>query len=175
MKEKVQIWQICSLIWCCPEKFSCMTRFFFSFAEIWLVCQKMFNIQETHHVKSETKLNCCCLYFINIWVWIAVFVFVVRQRRKSRGETDDEDEEMPPEDPKITKEIEELSKFKDHSGIGKIIYKELEEKRAHPIKALDPWKASRVPGADHEPRYSTRYQSPMFACKTRYPCSTLYS
>lgn len=99
----------------------------------------------------------------------------MRQRRKSRGETDDEDEEMPPEDPKITKEIEELSKFKDQSGIGKIIYKELEEKRAHPIKALDPWKASRVPGADHEPRYSTRYQSPMFACKTRYLCSTLYS
>lgn len=115
------------------------------------------------------------MYFINIWVWITVLVIAVRQRRKSRGETDDEDEEMPPEDPKITKEIEELSKFKDHSGIGKIIYKELEEKRAHPIKALDPWKASRVPGADHEPRYSTRYQSPMFACKTRYLCSTLYS
>ncbi|XP_022340908.2 actin-binding LIM protein 1-like [Crassostrea virginica] len=98
----------------------------------------------------------------------AILPEILRQRRKSRGETDDEDEEMPPEDPKITKEIEELSKFKDQSGIGKIIYKELEEKRAHPIKALDPWKASRVPGADHEPRYSTRYQSPMFASPSRF-------
>lgn len=98
----------------------------------------------------------------------AILPELLRQRRKSRGETDDEDEEMPPEDPKITKEIEELSKFKDQSGIGKIICKELEEKRAHPIKALDPWKASRVPGADHEPRYSTRYQSPMFASPSRF-------
>ncbi|XP_056005698.1 dematin-like isoform X2 [Ostrea edulis] len=98
----------------------------------------------------------------------AILPEILRQRRKSRGETDDEDEEMPPEDPKITKEIEELSKFKDQSGIGKIIYKELEEKRAQPVKALDPWKASRVPSADHEPRYSTRYQSPMFASPSRF-------
>lgn len=98
----------------------------------------------------------------------AILPEILRQRRKSRGETDEEDEEMPPEDPKITKEIEELSKFKDQSGIGKIIYKELEEKRAHPVKALDPWKASRVPSADHEPRYSTRYQSPMFASPSRF-------
>jgi hypothetical protein len=96
-----------------------------------------------------------------------LYSVLVRQRRKSRGEEEfDEDEESTQEDPKIKKEIEELSKFKDSSGIGKIIYKELEERKAQPIKFLDPWKASRVPGADHEPKYSTRYQSPMFACKS---------
>lgn len=92
----------------------------------------------------------------------------MRQRRKSRGEKDeDSDDEAPQEDPKIQREIEELSKFKDTSGIGKIIYKELAERKAQPMKLLDPWKASRVPGADHEPKYCTRYQSPMFACKFR--------
>lgn len=92
----------------------------------------------------------------------------MRQRRKSRGEKDsDEEEDTPQEDPKIKKEIEELSKFKDTSGMGKIIYKELEERKAQPMKLLDPWKASRVPSADHEPKYSTRYQSPMFACKLK--------
>ncbi|KAK3590169.1 hypothetical protein CHS0354_041223 [Potamilus streckersoni] len=78
---------------------------------------------------------------------------------------EDEDENVVEEDPKIKREIEELSKFKDESGIGKIIYKELEEQKIQPKKLLDPWKASRVPGADHEPKYQTRYQSPMFACK----------
>ncbi|XP_052098533.1 actin-binding LIM protein 1-like isoform X3 [Mytilus californianus] len=94
---------------------------------------------------------------------------LMRQRRKSRGEKDeDSDDEAPPEDPKIQREIEELSKFKDSSGIGKIIYKELEERKAQPMKLLDPWKASRVPGADHEPKYCTRYQSPMFASPSRF-------
>ena len=95
---------------------------------------------------------------------MALFLFfTVRQRRKSRGEEDEEEEII--EDPKIKREIEELSKFKDESGIGKVIYKELEEAKALPMKLLDPWKASRVPNADHEPKFQTRFQSPMFACK----------
>lgn len=94
------------------------------------------------------------------------FNFLVRQRRKSRGEKDEDDEDWEPgEDLRIKKEIEELSKFKDTSGIGKIIYDELKERKLQPPKPLDPWKASRVPGADHEPRYTTRFQSPMFACE----------
>lgn len=94
---------------------------------------------------------------------------IMRQRRKSRGEKDsDEEDDMPQEDPKIQKEIEELSKFKDTSGMGKIIYKELEERKSQPMKLLDPWKASRVPNADYEPKYSTRYQSPMFASPSRF-------
>ena len=94
---------------------------------------------------------------------------LVRQRRKSRGENDDDDEEII-EDPKIKREIEELSKFKDESGIGKVMYKELEEAKALPMKLLDPWKASRVPNADHEPKFQTRFQSPMFACKYCQNC-----
>ena len=94
-----------------------------------------------------------------------MFLFLVRQRRKSRGEEDEEDEII--EDPKIKREIEELSKFKEESGIGKVICKELEEAKALPMKLLDPWKASRVPNADHEPKFHTRFQSPMFACKCR--------
>ena len=94
-------------------------------------------------------------------------MFPVRQRRKSRGEEDDEEDEVV-EDPKIKREIEELSKFKDESGIGKVICKELEEAKALPTKLLDPWKASRVPNADHEPKFHTRFQSPMFACEYLY-------
>ena len=68
------------------------------------------------------------------------------------------------EDPKIKREIEELKKFKDESGIGKVIYNELEVAKQLPSKPLDPWKSSRVPNAAYEPKYQTRYQSPMFAC-----------
>lgn len=64
---------------------------------------------------------------------------------------------MSLEDFKIIKEIEELLKFKDYFGIGKIIYKELEEKRVYLIKVLDLWKVFRVFGVDYEFRYSTRY------------------
>ncbi|KAL5016462.1 hypothetical protein ScPMuIL_006051 [Solemya velum] len=98
----------------------------------------------------------------------AILPEILRQRRKSRGEKEDEDEDWVPEDPRIKKEIEEISKFKDTSGIGKIIYDELRERKLQPPKPLDPWKASRVPGADHEPRYRTRFQSPMFASPSRF-------
>lgn len=91
------------------------------------------------------------------------FFFPVRERRKSRG-GEDEDEEQQ-ENPKFQRELEEISKIKDESGIGKAIYQELEELKRKPVKPIDPWKASRVPSAKYEPRYHTRYQSPMFACK----------
>ena len=78
---------------------------------------------------------------------------------------DDEEEEVV-EDPKIQREMDEISKIKDESGIGKVIFQELSELRHKPAKPVDPWKASRVPSAKYEPRYHTRYQSPMFACKS---------
>ncbi|XP_033756854.1 actin-binding LIM protein 1-like isoform X2 [Pecten maximus] len=98
----------------------------------------------------------------------AILPELMRARRKSRGEVEDDDEEEVIEDPKIQKEIDELSKFKDTSGIGSIIYKELEERRVMPVKALDPWKSSRAPNAKYEPKYVTRYQSPMFASPSRF-------
>ncbi|KAJ8317290.1 hypothetical protein KUTeg_005194 [Tegillarca granosa] len=98
----------------------------------------------------------------------AILPDIMRERRKSRGETDDDEDEGPEEDPQVAKEIEEISKFKDTSGIGSVIYKELAERKVRPHKPLDPWKASRVPSADHEPRYHTRYQSPMFASPSRF-------
>ena len=91
----------------------------------------------------------------------------VRERRRSRGEVDQEDEdEQVEEDPKIQREMDEISKIKDESGIGKVIFQELSELKQKPPKPVDPWKASRVPSAKYEPRYHTRYQSPMFACKS---------
>lgn len=89
----------------------------------------------------------------------------MRQRRRSRGEKDDDDDEEIQEDPKIKRELEEISKIKDESGIGRVIYNELDKLKAKPHQPLDPWKASRAPSAKFEPRYSTRFQSPMFACK----------
>ena len=98
---------------------------------------------------------------------IDVSIISVRERRRSRGEKDDDDDDDDSdlEDPKIQRELDEISKIKNESGIGSVIYKELTERKILPHKALDPWKASRAPNAKYEPRYRTRYQSPMFACK----------
>ncbi|XP_076461361.1 uncharacterized protein LOC143293897 isoform X2 [Babylonia areolata] len=96
---------------------------------------------------------------------------ILRERRRSRGEADkddDDDEEEVTTDPKIQREMEEISKIKDESGIGQIIFQELTELKQKPSKPMDPWKASRVPSAKYEPRYHTRYQSPMFASPSRF-------
>ncbi|KAL8623382.1 hypothetical protein ACOMHN_060252 [Nucella lapillus] len=99
----------------------------------------------------------------------AILSEILRERRRSRGEMDDDDdEEEVIEDPKIRREMEEISKIKDESGIGKVIFQELSELKQKPVKPMDPWKASRVPSAKYEPRYHTRYQSPMFASPSRF-------
>lgn len=98
----------------------------------------------------------------------AILPEMLRQRRRSRGEKDDEDDEEVVQDPKIERELEEISKIKDESGIGKVIFRELAELKQKPAKPVDPWKASRVPSAKYEPRYHTRYQSPMFASPSRF-------
>ncbi|KAL8560338.1 hypothetical protein ACOMHN_006069 [Nucella lapillus] len=99
----------------------------------------------------------------------AILPQMLRERRRSRGEMngDDEEEEVI-EDPKIQRELEEISKIKDESGMGKVIFQELAELKHKPPKPMDPWKASRVPSAKYEPRYLTRYQSPMFASPSRF-------
>ncbi|XP_041371318.1 actin-binding LIM protein 1-like isoform X2 [Gigantopelta aegis] len=95
---------------------------------------------------------------------------ILRERRRSRGEKDEDDDEddSEVEDPRIQRELEEISKIKNESGIGSVIYKELTERKILPHKPLDPWKASRAPNAKYEPRYRTRYQSPMFASPSRF-------
>ncbi|CAG5133705.1 unnamed protein product, partial [Candidula unifasciata] len=99
----------------------------------------------------------------------AILPEILRQRRRSRGEKDDDDDdEEIQEDPKIKRELEEISKIKDESGIGQVIYKELDKLKAKPHQPLDPWKASRAPSAKFEPRYRTRFQSPMFASPSRF-------
>ncbi|RUS91931.1 hypothetical protein EGW08_000333, partial [Elysia chlorotica] len=101
---------------------------------------------------------------------------ILRQRRKSRGGDDEDDEdEKPKEDPRIKRELEEISKIKNESGIGSVIYKELDRLKARPLAPLDPWKASRAPSAKFEPRYRTRYQSPMFASPSRFLDRPRYS
>ncbi|KAL8601561.1 hypothetical protein ACOMHN_003827 [Nucella lapillus] len=99
----------------------------------------------------------------------AILPQMLRERRRSRGEMngDDEEEEVI-EDPKIQRELEEISKIKDESGMGKVIFQELAELKHKPPKPMGPWKASRVPSAKYEPRYLTRYQSPMFASPSRF-------
>ena len=58
----------------------------------------------------------------------ALTTFTVRQRRKSRGEEDEDDEdEKPKEDPRIKRELEEISKIKDESGIGSVSRQPLKE------------------------------------------------
>ncbi|GAB1610943.1 actin-binding LIM protein 1 isoform X2, partial [Argonauta hians] len=98
----------------------------------------------------------------------AILPEIMRQRRKSKGEEEEDSEEQLKEDPKKKKEFEEMSKLKEKSGLGCVIYKELAERKSLPPPPLDPWKASRVPSAKYEPKFSTRYQSPMFASPSRF-------
>jgi hypothetical protein len=71
-------------------------------------------------------------------------------------------QENKPADPKIEREIEELSKLPS-SGAAKVILGELKKKKyEHPL--LDPRSASRTPNADREPSYRTRYESSIYAC-----------
>ncbi|XP_064600017.1 actin-binding LIM protein 1-like isoform X2 [Liolophura sinensis] len=95
---------------------------------------------------------------------------ILRERKKSRGLADDDDEEemLPKENPQVKREIEELSKLDAKSSIAQAILKSLEDRKVVVPSPLDPWKASRVPSASYEPRYRTRYQSPMFASPSRF-------
>ena len=80
---------------------------------------------------------------------------------------EDDSEETEPVDPKIVKEIETLNKMAEDSGAAKVMLRELEKKKAE-VTIIDPRSASRTPSAKTEPVYSTRYESPMFACECHY-------
>jgi len=75
-------------------------------------------------------------------------------------------EEVPPVkvDPRIQKDIDELSKLRE-SGAASVILKDLQRKKMEET-VLDPRSASRTPSASTEPPYRTRYESPIFACKS---------
>ena len=81
-------------------------------------------------------------------------------------DSDKENEEHPAKvDPRIEKDIEELSKLRE-SGAASVILRDLQRKKTEET-VLDPRSASRTPSASLEPPYRTRYESPIFACKTR--------
>jgi len=65
---------------------------------------------------------------------------------------------------RIEKDIEELSKLRE-SGAASVILRDLQRKRSEE-QVLDPRSASRTPSASAEPPYRTRYESPIFACKS---------
>ena len=81
-------------------------------------------------------------------------------------EDDESDEERAPLDPRIEKEIAELTKIDSKSGAAHALLKDLERKKSE-VPKLDPRSASRTPAANLEPPYKTRYESSVFACKYR--------
>src|SRR6218665_3926693 len=88
---------------------------------------------------------------------------------------DDDDSNERKVDPKIEKEIMELSKM-PNSGAAKIILEGLKKKKQEPL-ILDPRSASRSASASVEPPYKTRYESPIFACESKLNlelCVVLY-
>lgn len=107
---------------------------------------------------------------------------VVRERRVRRrsgqrvsdSATEDFDDKENVEDvtdgqppnPKIEREIEELSKIPD-SGAAKVILEQLKKKK-YETPTLDPRSASRTPNAASEPPYKTRYESSIFACMLHF-------
>jgi len=99
-------------------------------------------------------------------------VLVVREGRLRRlsgqsdiSDGDKENEEVPAKvDPQMERDIEELSKLRE-SGAASVILKDLQRRKSEE-HVLDPRSASRTPNASIEPPYRTRYESPIFACKS---------
>jgi len=98
-------------------------------------------------------------------------LFAVREGKPRRlsgysdvVDADKENEVFTPKvDPRIEKDIEELTKLRE-SGAASVILKDLQRKKSEE-RLLDPRSASRTPSASLEPPYRTRYESPIFACK----------
>lgn len=77
----------------------------------------------------------------------------------------DDNEDEGKADPKVEKEIQELSKMSD-SGAAMMILEGLKKKKQEPVN-LDPRSASRTPSASFEPPFRTRYESSIFASASR--------
>ena len=72
-------------------------------------------------------------------------------------------------DDKLDKDINEMSKIKDSSGMAHALLEDLrfQEKIIAKQLPLDPWKASRSPSAAIEPPRRCRFDSPKFASPSR--------
>lgn len=72
-------------------------------------------------------------------------------------------------DDKLDKDINEMSKIKDSSGMAHALLEDLrfQEKIIAKQLPLDPWKASRSPSAAMEPPRRCRFDSPKFASPSR--------
>ena len=72
-------------------------------------------------------------------------------------------------DDKLDKDINEMSKIKDSSGMAHALLEDLriQEKIISKQLPLDPWKASRSPSAAVEPPRRCRFDSPKFASPSR--------
>ncbi len=72
-------------------------------------------------------------------------------------------------DEKLDKDINEMSKIKDSSGMAHALLEDLriQEKIISKQLPLDPWKASRSPSAAIEPPRRCRFDSPKFASPSR--------
>ena len=105
-----------------------------------------------------------------------------RSRSESRSNhseilPDNNDQQIPNEDfvdelrhdDKLEKDINEMSKLKDSSGMAHALLEDLrvQEKIISKLLPLDPWKASRSPSAAIEPPQRCRFDSPKFASPSR--------
>jgi len=93
--------------------------------------------------------------------------------------TDNNDQQIPNEyiynnhelrhDEKLDKDINEMSKIKNSSGMAHALLEDLriQEKIISKQLPLDPWKASRSPSAAIEPPQRCRFDSPKFASPSR--------
>jgi len=105
-----------------------------------------------------------------------------RSQSESHSETisDNNDQQIPNEnlsydddelrhDDKLEKDINEMSKIKESSGMAHALLEDLriQEKIISRQLPLDPWKASRSPSAAIEPPRRCRFDSPTFASPSR--------
>ena len=84
------------------------------------------------------------------------------------NENEDESQELRHDD-KLDKDINEMSKIKNTSGMAHALLEDLriQEKIISKQLPLDPWKASRSPSAAIEPPQRCRFDSPKFASPSR--------
>ncbi|CAF1226097.1 unnamed protein product [Adineta steineri] len=85
----------------------------------------------------------------------------------NHGDVDDDNELR--HDEKLEKDINEMSKIKESSGMAHALLEDLriQEKIISRQLPLDPWKASRSPSAAIEPPRRCRFETPTFASPSR--------
>jgi hypothetical protein len=88
--------------------------------------------------------------------------------QQAPNENFDDDDNLRHDD-KLEKDINEMSKIKESSGMAHALLEDLriQEKMILKQLPLDPWKASRSPSAAIEPPQRCRFDSPKFASPSR--------